>query len=421
MNEILFFGVCAFGANGITSYLLFQLIGWKQKGWNLFLALIANALLLTISCFFYYPYGKAFAVVLDMLILSALIKDSDKRNLSSLLAFSIVLGICEFITYPIQLYVTLYINRVPVMNIWSMSISMLFPQFLILYVYWLYRRLSLKTREKTSLFTSVLQIIILPIFTVINNIVMIMMSAYYMDPMMLMFILMDMIFVVFLNIYLCYLFERMKENVKLKQQTIRLEEMAKMQYTYYQKLEDKYHQSRGMIHDMKRHLQVLESGELPVEHLKTYLGDMKEVLHQFSHEIYSSHPIVNVILHEKFEEARNKGIQVLCHMAPVDFTFMREIDLTVIFANLLDNAIEACEEVQGERRIELKVDQVHEFIVIVIRNTSKPYPQTKRSSKEGHSGLGLKNVSQSIENYGGNIQVEAGECEFTIHLYLPMI
>lgn len=421
MNEILFFGVCAFGANSITSYLLFQLIGWKQKGWNLFLALIANAFLLTLSCFFYYPYGKALAVVVDMLILSALIKDMGKRSLSSLLAFSIVLGICEFITYPIQLYVTLYINRVPMMNVWSMSISILFPQFLILYVYWLYRRLSIKTKEKTSLFSSVLQIIILPIFTVINNIVMIMMSAYYMDPMMLMFILMDMVFVVFLNIYLFYLFERMKENVKLKQQTIRLEEMAKMQYTYYQKLEEKYDQSRAMIHDMKRHLQVLESGELPEDYLRSYIGDMKGMLHRFSHEMYSTHPIVNVILHEKFEEAKVKGIVVDCQIAPVDFSFVKEIDLTVIFANLLDNAMDACEEVEGDQFIEFKVDQVHEFIVIVMKNTSKAYADIHHSSKEGHSGLGLKNVTQVLETYGGNIQVEPGEHEFITHLYLPIL
>lgn len=421
MNPIVFFAICAFGANCITSFILFHLIKWSQKGWRLFLAVVLNACLLVLSCFFYYPYGKALAVVVDVVLLNVLIKKKEVRNTASLVAFAIVIGVCEFIVYPIQIYTTLYINRVPVLNVWSLSISIVFPQFLILYVYWLYQKISIKTNERTSLFASILQVIILPVFTVINNIVMIMMAAYYMDPMMLLFILMDMMFVVFLNVYLFYLFERMKENVKLKQQAIRLEEMGKMQYTYYQKLEDKYQQSRAMIHDMKRHLQVLESGELPKDHLDAYIGDLKGMLHRYAHEVYSTNPIVNVILHEKFEEAKANGIQVDCQMAPVDFSFIKEIDVTVLFANLLDNAIDACIEVEGEKTLELKVDQVQDFIVIGIRNTSKSYVDISHSSKEGHSGLGLKNVNQVLEGYGGNMQVEPGEHEFVIHLYLPML
>lgn len=419
MNEILFFTVCAFGASCISSYVILGLIQWIEKGWKFFTVLVFNACLLALSYFFYYPYSKIITVVIDVLLLNAIL--NHKKPQFPLIAVSLLLGVCELIVYPIQVFITLYINRVPNLNVWSLSISLLFPQFLILYVHWLYQKIATKSKEKHNLFVSLLQVIILPIFTIINNIVMIMMSSYYMDPLMLFFILMDMIFVVFLNVYLCYLFEKTKENVRLKQQAIRLEEMGKMQYTYYQRLEDKYDQSRALIHDMKRHLQVLENKELPQDHLQTYLGDMKGLLHRYAHEVYSTHPIINIILHEKFEEAKENGIQVTCSMAPIDFTFIKEIDLTVIFANLLDNAIDACVEVEGEKKLMLKVDQVHDFIVILIQNTSKPYVETKHSSKQGHSGLGLKNVSQTLETYGGNMQVEPGEQDFTIHLYIPIV
>ncbi|MCH4287164.1 MULTISPECIES: sensor histidine kinase [Bacillota] len=417
MNIYVFTYLCSFCACCITSFVLLHHIEWKQSGWKFFIVLFINAAVLAISAMRYYPLSKSVMVLFDALLLYPF--TNRKKPLRNIMGFVMLLGLYEYMSYPISIYISVFINHVVTLNKWSMAITIISPQLLILYAYWLYRRLSIKTNKKKSLSEALFQIVVIPLFTFVNYQVVLMMCAYYLQPVMICLVIMDMAFVVLLDIYLFYLFEKIKENVMLKEQAIRLEEMGKMQYTYYQKLEEKYDQSRGIIHDMKRHMQVLESKELPKENVEHYIGDMKELLNNYSHTVYSSHPIINVILHEKIDEARNDGIEVTCQIAPIDFSFMKEIDVTVIFANLLDNAIDACEETLGNKFIHICIDQIHEFIVIAISNSTKEFKDIEKSSKPGHAGLGLKNVAQTLDHYGGNMQVTSEEHEFTIHLYIP--
>ena len=100
---------------------------------------------------------------------------------------------------------------------------------------------------------------------------------------------------------------------------------------------------------------------------------------------------------------------------------MKDMDITIILANLLDNAIDACCEVSENRFIQITMDQVQKFIVIIVKNASKPYPVVTSSSKKEHEGLGIKNVYAVVEKYGGNIQIKTGEQEFCVHLYIPML
>lgn len=419
MNPYYFVHICSILACCITSYIILQLVNWPKHGIRFVLVLLANSIVLGLLSLLYYPYLKIGLMVVDALILNVYVQ-KEKKKIVPIIGIVLLLGACEFIGYPVFLFMAQYVNRIQYVNVWTNAIVLLIPQFVVFSIYWLYQRIHSEEKGACRSFEFIFQIIVLPIFTFINIIVMMMLSAYYMDPLMLSFILLDMIFVVFLNIYIFYLFEKMKENVRLKQQAIQLEEMGKMQYTYYQKLEEKYRQSRSLIHDMKRHLQVLESKDIPQQHREVYQGELQQLFDNYTHEVYSNHPIVNIILHEKYEEAKAKGIQVTYQIAPVDFHFMRDMDVTIVFANLLDNAIDACSEIEHPY-FTFRIDQIQDFIVMVLTNSSKPKVNIKKSSKAGHEGLGLKNVTQTLESYGGNIQVASKGHEFIVHLYIPIV
>lgn len=419
MNPYYFVHICSILACCITSYIILQLVNWPKHGIRFVLVLLVNSIVLGLLSLLYYPYLKIGLMVVDALILNAFVQQ-EKKKIVSIIGIVLLLGACEFIGYPVFLFMAQYVNRIAYVNVWTNAIVLLVPQFVVFSIYWLYQRIHSEEKGAYHSFEFIFQIIILPIFTFINIIVMMMLSAYYMDPLMLSFILMDMTFVVFLNVYIVYLFEKMKENVRLKQQAIQLEEMGKMQYTYYQKLEEKYQKSRSLIHDMKRHLQVLESKDIPQQHREVYQGELQQLFDNYTHEVYSNHPIVNIILHEKYEEAKAKGIQVTYQIAPVDFHFMRDMDVTIVFANLLDNAIDACSEIEHPY-FTFRIDQIQDFIVMVLTNSAKPKVNIKKSSKAGHEGLGLKNVTQTLESYGGNIQVASKEHEFIVHLYIPIV
>lgn len=421
MNDISLLLLSSMIICSISSAVLFDKLKWKPPVWKFTLLLFLNSMFIGGLGVFIFPAGKLIALIIDSLFLGFFLVHHRGRTLLEDVSFGILLGLCEFISIPIVLYLIQRVNNLPAINLQVNIVIMLCSQLIILCLYRLYKYTRKTEKESLPLFVHIFQVVVLPIFTIINLFFMVLLSAYYMLPSMLAMMMLDMIFVIFLNVYLFYLLDKMQENNRLRQQTVVLQETSKMQYSYYQRLEEKYQNSRQVLHDVKRHLQVLENIDLPKDNVFPYINDVKELMSHYTQEVYSQHPIVNVILYEKFEEAKKLAIAVDFRIAPVDFHFMKEIDITVIFANLLDNAIDACKEVQANRFIFLQIEQIQDFLVVFIKNSCAKKATITTSSKSGHEGFGLRNVAQTLEIYGGNMQVESNEHEFSIHLYIPMV
>ena len=117
------------------------------------------------------------------------------------------------------------------------------------------------------------------------------------------------------------------------------------------------------------------------------------------------------------------GVPVSCALNQIDLSFMKEMDITTIFANLLDNAIEAACEAR-EPWTKLKADNVRDFIVISVENSMKNSPALNESrlnsSKEGHQGYGLENVKRALEKYNGHLRIETGGNTFKVSLFIPV-
>lgn len=81
---------------------------------------------------------------------------------------------------------------------------------------------------------------------------------------------------------------------------------------------------------------------------------------------------MDILLTDKTVIMKEKSIEYEIKVDNVNLDFIEAIDVTTIFGNLLDNAIEACEEVKQERCIHIKVNAFHEMIVIRIENSCMP-------------------------------------------------
>ena len=170
-----------------------------------------------------------------------------------------------------------------------------------------------------------------------------------------------------------------------------------------------------MIHDMKNHLQAVEdlyAGQ-KTEAGDRYVKDLYHMLNVLGEKRYTENQMLNIILNEKIREAEAKGITVTVRVGDIDLSDIKEIDLTTIFANLLDNAIEAAGK---DGRLSIKLDEFREFRVGEIRNSIQP----ELKKKEGHMGLGLGNVRNTLEKYHGTMKTEETKEEFQVRLMLPM-
>lgn len=115
--------------------------------------------------------------------------------------------------------------------------------------------------------------------------------------------------------------------------------------------------------------------------------------------------LLNAILQAKKEVAENKNIEVFYEIFLPDKMGFQSTELSSIFFNLLDNAIEACEMSEKEKPyIQLCVRHQANMLSIRMDNSKNPnIPFTKETSKKDSEqhGLGLVIIKDIAEKYDG--------------------
>ena len=88
-------------------------------------------------------------------------------------------------------------------------------------------------------------------------------------------------------------------------------------------------------------------------------------------------------------------------------------EIISLFGNLLDNALEACEQIKGkERWIRIKIKKKNQLIYIEIANAIAKKPDQNGSGfistkkENGLHGYGMRNIRDIVEKYEGIFQYE---------------
>ena len=206
-------------------------------------------------------------------------------------------------------------------------------------------------------------------------------------------------------------------------QLIALEQQAKVQYEYYLTQAKKYDQTIQILHDVNKHIKAIE-GLYGAEQEKTageYATKIRELLKPLIPVQYTENPILNILLTDKESVMREKGISVTIKIDNVNLNFIEPIDITTIFGNLLDNAIEATEKLKGEKYICIKIGSYHKMIVVSIENNCNEVKWRNGfpvSNKGKNGGIGLLNVQSSIKKYDGDLTLKNDGNKFAAELFL---
>ncbi|HEX3037611.1 MAG TPA: GHKL domain-containing protein [Oscillospiraceae bacterium] len=267
--------------------------------------------------------------------------------------------------------------------------------------------------------------LLFPVFSIVN--IFTLMAFSVQTPMAVALILVTVIITIGLNLFIAYLFEFISKSNELENQLNLFQQQASIQYDYYNNLEKEYQQMRKMRHDVRNHLQMLE---------KLYQSNEKQMADQYAKNIYEmmdtlrqkkycDNTMLNIIMNDKTRIAELNQIQFDCNIGNINVDFIAPIDLTTIFANLLDNAVEGCKKLDGNRFIKLLAEPFHDFININISNSFSGDVVKKGdrylSTKAAHEGIGIPNVIQKVEKYGGNLMIHTDQNVFTVNIVIPVI
>ena len=197
--------------------------------------------------------------------------------------------------------------------------------------------------------------------------------------------------------------------------------------SHYQEVKDIYLQMRGWRHDYHNHLQSFKSylAQGQIAELGDYLNELEAELDSIDTLVKSGNAMVDAILNSKLSLARKHEIDLNVKVAVLATLPISDVDLCVILGNLMDNAIEACQQIPvGERWLRLYLDTQGEQLYLSIQNAAKEILDFNErnyiSTKRGDHGLGLKRVSLLVEKYQGflNLQNEPGI--FAVEVSVPL-
>ena len=147
----------------------------------------------------------------------------------------------------------------------------------------------------------------------------------------------------------------------------------------------------------------------------------------FENFVDTGNETLDVILTDKHEQCMKNNIPLLTMIQAELLDLLSPADLTTIFANALDNAIEhVCELPVDQREINVKVCRRQVWCVICFNNPCQSEMliwhknQLQSTKHDAEHGYGLRSIRYTVEKYHGTMSTEVIENHFILTLLLPL-
>lgn len=214
------------------------------------------------------------------------------------------------------------------------------------------------------------------------------------------------------------LFQKLVQYNEETGKRVMLENQVRQMQKEVTEIQDIYTDMRGLRHDMRNHLSNISLYVKNIigadsEELNHYIGKMEETVSRLDFIYQTGNPIADIIIHQKGQEAQKKKIKF-----DVDFRYPsdRQIDaydIGIVLNNALENAIEACCKVEGEKSIYLHsyikgnlffIELENNFTGEIVYDEETGLPVSHKKNKKLH-GFGISNIQRCAKKYMGDIDI----------------
>lgn len=206
-----------------------------------------------------------------------------------------------------------------------------------------------------------------------------------------------------------------------------IDEMLRRQHEQYLQSKRNIEIVDRKYHDLKHQIGVIRAESDPGRRL-SYLDDLEASVSGFAAQADTGNGVLDVILTTKSQECAARGIDLTYVVDGAAVDFMSAMDVSAVFGNALDNAMDGVLAVPDPERRIIKVALYarDRFVLLTFENyftgelrTEDGDIVTRRADRTRH-GYGLKSIRHTAEKYGGSMTVNIEEDWFVLRILIPL-
>ncbi len=207
----------------------------------------------------------------------------------------------------------------------------------------------------------------------------------------------------------------------------KLQDMLSMQYNNYEMMEKSIEAINHKYHDLKYQIAILKQ-EANAKDSIAYLNQMEQEIKIYEAQNKTGNKILDTILTAQSIYCQNNWIELTCVADGTAVDFMDDIDVSTLFGNMLDNAIESVSKIdkKEKRLIHLTVTKQKGFLRIRVENCyheelvfENGLPATTKKDRRYH-GYGLKSIRNTVKKYDGSVTINAKNGWFELRILIPL-
>lgn len=224
-----------------------------------------------------------------------------------------------------------------------------------------------------------------------------------------------------------YAYHIQVKEIQMRFEKDTLRNIMDMQYKNYKLSKESIDIVNQKYHDLKHQINLLKSGA-DSEKAGEYLEQMEREIKIYETQNKTGNKVLDTILTSKSMHCQRHGIELKFMGEGQLLNFMEDMDISALFGNMLDNAIESVVKIKDrqKRLISLHVIQDKQFIRIRTENYCEEnvqfqdgIPITTKKDKRFH-GYGMKSMKKIIEKYGGSVMAGKTDNWFELKILIPM-
>ena len=206
-----------------------------------------------------------------------------------------------------------------------------------------------------------------------------------------------------------------------------LQRLLQVQYDNYKISADSVELVNQKYHDLKHQIHILRRVESQEER-EAYLDRMEAEIKTYEAQNKTGNKVLDIILAAKSLQCQKLDISLTCVAEGAELEFMHPVDISALFGNALDNAIESVGKIPDtdKRLIHVSVSRQKNFLRIRIENCYEGniqfkdgMPVTDKTDHRFH-GYGTKSIRRIAEQYNGSMTIETTDNWFELRVLIPL-